>query len=156
MGRGRSARGPRPRFRRRAVGPSRNASMAPAGCSSWWWSGSENLRVRRGGRAAGGVSGVGSSAGWGMPVKDSPAAPGAGRMARRGGSAGGGQPLHAGRGELRFEALRARLEGGEMLDERLAGGLGRGIEAGQLEDAPVPQDRHQDLVAMDADVVDAG
>ena len=39
---------------------------------------------------------------------------------------------------------------------RVAGLLGGGVEAGQLEDPPVPEDRQQDLVAVDADVVDAG
>ncbi len=43
-----------------------------------------------------------------------------------------------------------------MLGETAAGRLGGGVEALELEQLPVPQDRHQDLVAMDAEVIDAG
>jgi len=34
--------------------------------------------------------------------------------------------------------------------------LGGGVQPGQLEDLPVLEDRQQDLVAVDSDVVDAG
>ena len=66
--------------------------MAPAGRSSWWWSGSENLRVRRRtGPGAGGWGGRESSGASGMADKDSRRS----RVERRDRRAG--QPVEASR-----------------------------------------------------------
>src|SRR6266550_1449182 len=58
--------------------------------------------------------------------------------------------------QLRLELPGRRVERLEVIGELLARGFGCGVKTRELEDSPVVDDRQEDFVAMDAEVVDAG
>ncbi len=54
------------------------------------------------------------------------------------------------------DASRHLRDALEVADQPIARGLGLGVQAGQLGDLPLPHhDRHEDLLVVDVQVVDA-